>query len=291
MMSDHQEDKKQNALATKKAWIVFVVGAIAFSILFYFFKKPNIDSALAPLTQDSFQGPAEMSAAVQINCQESAKKVVAEQSCADKESEFLKNIDNCLSVFYSIEADKNTTATEGNYGDLALQISKCYSVSEKSNAKASEWLKKINEKYDWDIYMGPITCDSKSTLAANIEKYSETHEFKCFKVSELPNIISEIKSKKFQILKSMLSTDEISHQGLIEADVSCPETFVNIEKNLNKILSSGFEVAEPKIEDGSDDIHIEITKNKNRLVNLQFKVKAEGCLHFESLLAPSTESE
>ena len=29
MMSDHQEDKKQNALATKKAWIVFVVGAIA----------------------------------------------------------------------------------------------------------------------------------------------------------------------------------------------------------------------------------------------------------------------
>lgn len=291
MMSDHQENKKQNALATKKAWIVFVVGAIAFLILFYFFKKPNNDLSATTLSQDSFQGPVELSTTVQINCQESAKKVVSEKNCADKEAEFLKNIDNCLTIFYSTEAEKNSAAVEGNYGDLSLQIAKCYFDDEKSNAKTSEWLKKINEKYDWDIYMGPITCDSKSTLAANIEKYSEAHDFKCFKVTDLPNIISEIKNKKFIILKSMLSPQEIAHQGLIEADVSCPETFVNIEKNLSKILSTGFEVAEPKIEDGSDDIHIEITKNKNRLVNLQFKVKAEGCLHFESLLAPSTESE
>lgn len=91
---------------------------------------------------------------------------------------------------------------------------------------------------------------------------------------------------------SMLGPDEVPHQGIIEADVSCPETKANIQKNLAQILSKPFEITEPKFEAGApDDIFLEFVRNNNRIINLQFKVKSDGCLRFQSLLAPSTETE
>ncbi len=181
---------------------------------------------------------------------------------------------------------------EGNYGDIALEIAECYATVDQSKSKAAEWLKKTNESQDWDIYMGPITCDSKSTLASYIESYSSESNFRCLKTAELPKLISELKAKNFKVLLSMLGPDEVPHQGIIEADVSCPETIANIQKNLTQILSKPFEITEPKLESGApDDIFLEFVRNNNRIINLQFKLRSDGCLHFQSLLAPSTETE
>lgn len=287
-----QDSKKINVGTTKKAIIAFLIGATLVSILFYFFKNSKIISSAPQLTQDSFQGPAELSTAVQINCQESAKKIFSEKNCIDKETEYLKSAANCLSVYYSVDQNNLGIASEGNYGDIALEVAKCYSENEKSNSKAADWLKKIGDLYDWDIYMGPISCDSKSTLAAHVESYSINRNFKCIKTSDLSVLVTELKNKKFEILNTMLASDEVVHQGIIEADVSCPETMANIEKNINHILSSPFEVTEPKLESGApDDVFIELTRNNERVLNLQFKIKADGCLHFRSLLAPSSEIE
>ncbi len=293
MVNDQSHNEnKESVSAPKKAVIAFAIGAFLIAVLFYFYKKTQAELTDPVTTQDSFQGPADLSSAVQITCQDSAKKVFMLPSCSDKEAEFLKNAANCINVYYVLDANSENTTAEGNFGDLSLHIAKCYSETEKLNSKAVEWLKKINAQYDWDVYMGPISCDSKSTLSAQIENYSEDHHFKCYKTSDLQSLISELKNSKFQILKSLLATNEVAHQGIIEADVSCPETLVHIEKNLNKILSTPFEVTEPKLESGApDDVFIELTRNNERLLNLQFKIKAEGCLHFQSLLAPSSETE
>lgn len=292
MANDQTREEIKEALsAKKKAATAFLIGTLTIAILFLFVKKGTDESAATePVTQDSFQGPSELSATVQSNCQESAKKIFQLTNCKDKETEYLKNSTNCLNVYYSIDNETNTKMPEGNYGDIALDIAQCYATNDKT--KAAAWLQSVNASQEWDIYMGPITCDSKSTIAAYIESYSTEKSFVCFKTIELPRLISELKNKNFKSLLETLGQDEIPHQGIIEADVSCPETRENIQKNLSQILSKPFEITEPKMELGApDDIFLEFVRDNNRIINLQFKVKSDGCLHFQSLLAPSTETE
>jgi len=289
-----EQQQTEAAAGKKKALIVLIIGGVLISLLFYFFKNKKADF-INPMasSQDSFQGPAELSSVVQINCQDSAKKIFEQKNCSDKQVEFFQNAENCLNVYCAIDAHAESASAEGNYGDFSLQIAKCYSENEKSNSKAVEFLQKVNSELNWDVYMGPISCDSKSTLAAHIEAYSKAQQFKCFKTSDFENIISELKNKKVQILRSMLSGDEVPYQGIVEADMNCPETVENIENNLLRLLSKGdFEVVMPNPQSAVvDDIFIEINRNNNRLLNLQFKIKSDGCLHFQSLLAPSTEIE
>ena len=294
MANDQTHEEIKEALsAKKKAVAAFLIGTIVTAILFLFVKKgSDLTTALEPVTQDSFQGPSELSATVQSNCQESAKKIFQELNCKDKETEYLKNSPNCLNVYYSIDNETNTKMPEGNYGDIALDIADCYATNDKTKTKAAAWLQTINSTQEWDIYMGPITCDSKSTLAAYIESYSTEKDFNCIKTAELPRLVSELKNKNFKLLMETLGPDEIPHQGIIEADVSCPETQENIQKNLSQILSKPFEITEPKMESGApEDVFLEFVRDNNRIINLQFKVKSDGCLHFQSLLAPSTETE
>jgi hypothetical protein len=287
-----REEQKESSSARKKALIALAVGSLVVFAVYFFFKTTRPELLEPLISQDSFQGPAELSAAVQVSCQESAKKIFAEINCSEKEVEFSKSAANCLSVYYSIDTDKATAEPEGNYGDISLHIAKCFAEVNSSKEQAADWLKKVNELYDWDVSMGPITCDSKSTLAATIESYSEVRAFKCLKIADIQSLVSDIKSKNWDRLRQMLPADGIAHQGLIEADISCPETIANIEKNLNQMLSEPFEVTEPKLEDGApDDIFIEVTRNGARILNLQFKVKSDGCLHFQSLLGPSSEIE
>lgn len=295
MANDQQsrEDIKEALSAKKKAIAAFLIGSVVIAILFLFVKtRSNLTTTTEPVTQDSFQGPSELSATVQMNCQESAKKIFLEKNCKDKEIEYLRNSPNCLNVYYSIDNETNTKMPEGNYGDIAIDIADCYATNDKSKVMAAKWLQTVNASQEWDVYMGPITCDSKSTLSAYIENYSTEKDFVCIKATDLPRLITDLKNKNFKNLMETLGPDEIPHQGIIEADVSCPETQENIQKNLVQILSKPFEITEPKFESGApDDIFIEFVRDNNRIINLQFKVNADGCIHFQSLLAPSTETE
>ena len=63
-------------------------------------------------------------------------------------------------------------------------------------------------------------------------------------------------------------------------------------KNIQKNLLSGFEITEPKMDsDNTDQIFIEFTRGNSRVLNLHFKTLTDGCLKFESLLAPSQTTE
>jgi hypothetical protein len=70
-----KEDQKMKASATKKAIAALVVGATVTSVLFYFFKNKPLNLTATEISQDSFQGAPDISSAVQITCQESAKKL------------------------------------------------------------------------------------------------------------------------------------------------------------------------------------------------------------------------
>jgi hypothetical protein len=293
MDNDSQQNKGSITIsATQKALIIFILGLLTAAGIYYFFKDSKIVTDSAVLSQDSFQGPTELSSTIQVTCQESAQKIFELKQCDQKESEFIKNAANCLNVYYFVDTNKGSAGTEGNYGDLSLQVADCYANQGDSNSKAVNFLKEINEKFDWDVYMGPISCDSKSTLGAHIESYEENRSFKCLKTSDLSSLVSEIKNRNFKVLTTMMTANDVAHQGIIEADVSCPEPFAQIEKNLLQMTAAPFEVTEPPPDtEGNDDIFIDVTRNNSRLLNLQFKIKTDNCLHFEALLAPSIEME
>lgn len=284
-----QSEEKKSFSGKQKALITLAIGILVISGLVYAFRNNFTPTTVGDQpTQDSFQGPAELSTTAQVSCQESATKVMETADCAAKESEFFANGNNCLNVY--VIAEKDADNFEGNYGDLSLRIAQCYQ-SHGSAEQAKNFLEKVAGQFSWDVNMGPVSCDSASTLAAYIESYSVAHDFKCIKKDETATIVNELKNKNFGFIKSLIAANQIVHQGFIDSDVSCPETFASLTKKLETVTSKGFDVPNPKMAaDAPDDIFIEIFKGANRALILQFKEK-EGCLHFDGLLAPSEQVE
>lgn len=284
-----QAEEKKGLSGKQRSLIAFIIGLVVVSGLIYAFRGVFTPTAMSDQpTQDSFQGPAELSTAAQVSCQESATKVIEASDCAGKDTEFFANASNCLNVYVVVE--KETDPFEGNYGDLSLRIAQCYQ-SQNSSDQAKTFLEKVASQFSWDVNMGPVSCDSASTIAAHIESYSASTEFKCVKKDEVQVIVNELKNKNFEFIKSLIGPNKIVHQGFIDSDVSCPETFASLTKKLETVTSKGFEVPNPKMESGdSDDVFIEIFRGANRALILQFK-DSEGCLRFDALLAPSEQVE
>lgn len=284
-----QTEDKKSLSGKQKALIALGVGVMIVSGLVYAFRNNFSPTAMGDQpTQDSFQGPAELSTTAQVSCQESATKVMDTADCTAKESEFFANGNNCLNVY--VVAEKDSENFEGNYGDLSLRIAQCYQAR-GSTEQAKNLLEKVASQFSWDVNMGPVSCDSASTLAAYIESYSIVHDFKCVKKDETQIIVNELKNKNFGFIKNLIAANQIVHQGFIDSDVSCPETFVSLTKKLETVTSKGFDVPNPKMDPGApDDVFIEIFRGPSRALILQFKEK-DGCLNFDALLEPSEQVE
>lgn len=286
-MDNEQENSRKPIIV---AVIAVVIGAAVLTGLFFVLKNFRQSEATGS-SQESFQGPAELSTTVQAECQQSAEKIIKMSACSEKENEYFSHVNNCQSVYFAV-GDTSADSEEGNYGDLALMIAKCFADHDKAVDKAKSVLAKTLELPEWDIYMGPISCGSKSTLEAYLESYTTGASFSCIKTENLNSLVEDFKNKKFSVIKTLIPPGRVAHQGYIETDVSCPETIASIEKTLEQLLTDNFQITEPRIEstDSHNDVFIEFTKQDSRLLNIQLRPSAEGCLQFESLLAPSQES-
>lgn len=276
---------------------LFLVGGLL--IVGVLFKTFIVDSKLLDAktaaelqAQDAFQAPAEMSTALQIECQASVEKIDKSTNCEEQESEFFTKSGNCLSYSFAIEKPKQL-ATEGQFGDLIFNIARCYQNQNPPNlAAATQALKKAKDLPPWEVSMGAVTCDSQATLNAYIDSYSPSSQFSCVKADALNTFVASLQSKDLGFLSTLLWSQHIPQLGLKDSDVFCPENLKNISTSLQKILSQSVTINLSQSDENKTPgtTYLEFTKGSDQIALLKLATTPEGCLYLHSLLTvESTE--
>lgn len=271
----------------------FIGGLLIFVILYKFLlgskiQLPGTDSGIG---QDAFQAPAEISTSLQIECQASVDKIDKLDSCEEKESEFLSKVSNCAGYSFALEAPKSLDS-DGQYSDIVFNVAACFKkLSADKIPQAVALLKKAESDFPaWEVNMGPITCDSKSTLSAYLDAYSADATFTCTKSADLEKVIQQLQSKDLGFLKQMLWSSHVPELGLRDSDVSCPESLKEITNSLVKALNQSSKVSlsnEQKTD--SMTTFIEINKGSDLVALLKVATNPDGCLYLDSLLVSNLD--
>lgn len=270
---------------------------VVFSVLFivliiagiYLKQKFGNQINVSEASQESFQGPAEISSTVQQDCQQIAKEILNEVDCKVKDEKFLANIPSCQSASYSTET------SEGNFADLTIHISKCYFEKQSDRLSAVQILDKTQQIVpEWEVFQGPISCPSKPILTALKESYAEGKKFTCMKSADIAQVAAKIQNKEYSLLSEMVKPGDLVQQGFMDSDASCPDTLSTVQEILGKVSKNSLTVKELVDEKPSEekvnDRYIEVFNGSKKLLNLHFRVDGDDCLNFVSLLAESGES-
>lgn len=272
---------------------LFVGGLLIFVILYKFLlgSKINLPGTDVTIGQDAFQAPAEISTSLQIECQASVDKIDKLDSCEEQESEFLAKIGNCAGYSFSLEAPKSLDS-DGQYADIVFEVAACYKkMGGDKVTQAINLLKKAEAEIPvWEVNMGPITCDSKSTLTAYLDSYAADATFSCTKSADLEKVIQQLQSKDLAFLKQMLWSNHVPELGLRDSDVSCPESLKEITKSLVNALNQSSNVGLSS-EEKTDSMNtfIEINKGSDVVALLKVATNPDGCLYLDSLLVTNLD--
>lgn len=272
---------------------LFIGGLLIFVILYKFLlgskiQLPGTDSGMG---QDAFQAPAEISTSLQIECQASVDKIDKFESCEEKEAEFLTKVTNCTGYSFALENAKSLDS-DGQYSDIVFNVAACYKkLGADKVSQAITLLKKAESDFPaWEVNMGPLTCDSKSTLSAYLDAYSADATFACTKSADLEKVVQQLQNKELGFLKSMLWSNHIPELGLRDSDVSCPESLKEITNSLIKALNQSSKVSlsnEQKTD--SMTTFIEINKGSDLVALLKVATNPDGCLYLDSLLVSNLD--
>lgn len=264
-------------------FVVILIGGL------YLKKKFENNGADSDASQESFQGPAELSTTVQQDCQLGAKEILGEVDCKIKEEKFFNSIASCQSAGYSTES------AEGNFSDLSIHISECYFEKNSDRSAAVAILDKTQQTIpEWEVFQGPIACPSKPILNAMKESFAESKKWTCVKTADISQLATRLQNKEFSFLDELVKPGSVVQQGYIDSDASCPEPLVIVKDILSKMTKNSFTVKEvdssAQPEEKSADRYLEFYNGSKKLLNLHFKIDGDGCLTFNSLLAESTEA-
>ena len=288
-----KDSAKQNQKPDYSSLKRMAVFAVLFVVLLigglYLKKKLESNGPAADSSQESFQGPAELSTAVQQDCQQSAKEILTEVDCKIKEEKFFNSIASCQSAGFSTES------AEGNFSDLSIHISECYFEKKNDRSAAVAVLDKTQQAIpEWEVFQGPISCPSKPILNAMKESYAESKKWICVKTADIGQIAAKLQNKDYNALDELVKAGELVQQGFIDSDASCPDTLGTVKEILTKMTKNSFTVKEvnstAQPEEKTADRYLEFYNGSKKLLNLHFKIDAEGCLTFNSLLAETTEA-
>lgn len=288
-MDKNKENQKTDYSSLKRMAVLTVLFVVLLIGGLYLKKKFENNGVVTETSQEIFQGPAELSSAVQQDCQQSAKEILVEVDCKIKEGKFFSSIASCQSAGYSTES------AEGNFSDLSIHISECYFEKKNDRAAAVAILDKTQQTIpEWEVFQGPISCPSKPILSAMKESFSETKKWICVKTADIGQIAMKLQSKDYGFLHELVKPGELVQQGFIDSDASCPDTIGTVKDILTKMTKVSFTVKEvdssSQPEEKSADRYLEFYNGSKKLLNLHFKIDADGCLTFNSLLAESTEA-
>lgn len=286
----NQGNKQNKEIKKLKKNQIIIFGAIVFAItaalLFVLVKiKKNEEKGFS--TQEQFSGSTQISEQLQAECQRSVEKLNDTTDILELANEFMKNAQNCKEVYFYVESGKYRP--EGMYPDLVTDIAS--EIAKKNKEKALEILKFSLGIGDWEYYMGPITCNSKSVIEAYIEALVNEEEHICFdEKNGKAQLLNELNNKNFSILAKSLRQDSVVSAGTIEAGLGCPDKISNIIRFIQKSTEGSLSIQTE--EEGSESKTINFifkTANEDKLV-LEFSSE-NSCLQLRNVLVPSVNGQ
>lgn len=286
-MSEQEENQK----VSRKNQIIFVVisfiALAGFVFLAYFTLSREKTTASDALSQEQFEGSVEVSAQLQAECQQSAQKIAKTEDVSQLVSEFKSHAESCKDVYFVTEGE-SPFRKEGMYPDLSIDIA--HVVAKKSPEQAIEFLEFTKTLPAWDFYLGPVSCDSKSVVAAYLESMRLPADKICIKVSDYKTkLVPEIEKGNFAILSQMLPSDQIVWLGGPESDAGCPEKISTVIDTLKKLTQGHFKVEQPAADNKeTNDVNLSLKSGDIEKATLVFSTNDE-CLRIDSLLLPSLE--
>lgn len=280
---------KKNILNTALKVAASVAALLIVGTFSYFtLSKINNERLAAESSQEQFAGGAQVSGALQSECQRAAESISSGNNIDIMFAEYKKNADNCREAYFSFES-KNQFRNEGMFLDLAVDMANFVFKANKS--KATEILNFAKGLNPWAFYMGPVTCNSKNVMEAYLESYNLPEEKFCIQVSEYKDkLVSSLKNRDFSIFYKTLSHDRVVTIGALESEVGCPEKISSIVKIAESAARAEANLVEEKIEgnENNDIGFIFKTANEDKLI-LKFS-PINNCLQLQSVLIPNSQA-
>lgn len=274
--SEQAKDKKKIALMTLVAVVALAAILIGGFVVLSKIKKDDVASAVA--SQEQFVGQAETSQQLQSECQISADAIVKSEDLQKSLNEFKKHAENCREVYFSVES-KQGFRNEGMYPDLSIDLLVKLTAVDKS--KSFEFLEYLKKFPPWLMYSGPVSCDSKSVVAAYEEQVKNLEDRVCIKPEEFEEkVYSELKNKNFAVLEKTLSGAEVAWLGLPATDVGCPDKISNIVKTV-KSSAANAEIRPPEPKQESTGLLVIFRNGEEDKVVLEFG-DSNGCFQLKS---------
>lgn len=288
------ENKKKSRLAIIAASVGLLLTAI---VTYKAMLKIKEQQLVENSGQEQFAGTVQVSEQLQAECQASAEKItsysgssVGATDIAKMFAEYRQNAENCREVYFSIEK-KAQFRSEGTYPDLIVDIALLAAKTNKT--EAIEMLNFAKNISPWEFYMGPVICNSKTTIEAYLESLNSVGEKICFNPdTDREKLSSEIKNKKFSVLAASLQGDRVVSLALMNSEIGCPEKISNITKIIEKASSDKLSIEEekPTSPGGSAAQSLNFvfkTDTESKLV-LEFAA-IDNCLQLQSVLIPEQQ--
>lgn len=274
-------------LVASLAVITAIVSLGSYLILKKVRQKDDIQQNSAP--QEQFSAQAESSQQLQSECQASVQKIVKSENLKESFEEYKRHVDNCREIYFSIEP-VTSYRNEGMYPDIVLDM--ITAASKTDHAFAVEMLKYAQTLAPWQLYMGPIVCESKPVLQAYEESLNAKENSLCIKVSDIKaQLEPQLKNKNFAVLSQLMPQSKVAWLGSPEADIGCPEKFSNIVAAAVKATQGLVKFAEVNSSQ-SDNRSISFvykTQNDDDSLVLEFGLAGE-CLQFQAALIPGLQA-
>lgn len=251
--------------------------------------RQNEEAQANAAPQEQFSAQAESSQQLQSECQASVQKLVKSDSLKESFEEYKRHVDNCREIYFSIEPVKQFR-NEGMYPDIVLDMITI--ASKTDHAFAVEMLKYAQTLAPWQLYMGPIVCESKPVLQAYEESLNVKENAVCLKIADIKNQLEpQLRNKNFAILSQLMPQSKVAWLGSPEADIGCPEKFSNIVASAVKATQGPvkFEELNSQQSDTRNISFVYKTQNDDDSLVLEFGLAGE-CLQFQAALIPGLQT-
>ncbi len=279
---------------------IILTGGIVIALLYYFLFLKNhsfdsLDSNFltgqaatgAQEGQESFQAPADLSVALQQECQSSVEKLNHTESCSEQEKEFFLKNESCSGYAFNLEQPQKVSISEGFYSDLIFSLIECYKETNQVSSILN-LIQKGQQLKPWDSQIGATSCSSHNVLKAHQVALS-SKLLVCSDRDQVHKIIEEIKNKNYTYLNQFINPMVTPTMGSSESEFNCPETLESIQTGLASVahfsiqLEAAPEVALDKKE--GQDIFISFKKEQETQAILNFGMTESNCLYLKGFFS------
>lgn len=282
------DQNPQKLSGRKKAWIVSVSMLAALIVLGSSFlilnkiREKRADAA-AQAPQEQFVGQAESSQQLQSECTQSAQTIVKSSNLAAAFEEYQRHAETCREVYFSIEGSQKFR-NEGMYPDLAIDL--IQQAATQNKPLAVSILSFAKNLPPWQLYIGPIVCDSKPVLQAYEESLQSSDEKICVSVADYKTrLLPLLAQKNFSVLSQMLPVAQTAWLASSESGIGCPEKLSHIQDVILKSTQKT-KIVEEAVPEQAESRALSIAfkeKTDEEKLVLEFVMSGE-CLQFKSAL-------